>query len=198
MAPTTAAAVPDTNHSAYRIKSLDSPDAYPVWRIQMQDILSDLNLWIIVDGTSTVPATGADEIAAWTAKDRKALSAIQLRISGSMITYVINATSSKAAWESLESVFNIQGAISQILIRRKLLRYTIEDGANMEEEVRTLRGYKEQLALLKDKIDDDQFALIILTALPKSWDSFIGSIDVSNLTSVAIIGRILAEDSTLR
>lgn len=183
----------DPNLSSYRIEALKGPDNYPVWRVQMRDILTDLGLWGHTDGTNVRPAD-ATQREAWDKNDRKALTAIRLRISGSMITYVLSATQSKAAWDSLESVFNIQGPISIIVVRRKLLRYVIEDEANLEEEIRTLRGWKEQLELLSDPLDDKQFALTILTALPESWDSFIGSVDLSQ-PSAAIIGRILGEES---
>ena len=64
----------------------------------------------------------------------------------------------------------------------------------MEEELHTLRELKEQLVLLKDtSLDEKQFSLILLTALPESWDSFIGSIDLTNLKSLEISGKILAE-----
>ncbi|KAJ3473639.1 hypothetical protein NLI96_g12899 [Meripilus lineatus] len=179
---------------SYRIKALDGSDTYPIWRVQMQDILTDMNLWDYVTGTQKQPTEAAGRTS-WTTSDRKALTAIRLRIAGTMMTYVMNATTSKQAWDSLSEMFHVQGPIAQILARRKLLRYMIDEGAQMEEEIRKMRGWKEQLSLLNHQIDDKEFALTILTALPESWDSFIGSIDASDLKSTTIIGRILAEDA---
>lgn len=66
----------------------------------------------------------------------------------------------------------------------------------MEEEVCILQRLKEQLTLLNNtSMDNKQFALTILTALPESWNAFIGSIDAQDLKSIDIIGRILSEDA---
>ncbi|KAJ3473570.1 hypothetical protein NLI96_g12937 [Meripilus lineatus] len=184
----------DNNISSYRIDSLKGPDHYPVWRVQMQDILTDLGLLKYTDGSEQKPTTDAAAIATWETNDRKALTALRLRISGSMINYVISATTSKQAWDSLAEVFNVQSPMAIVVLRRKMFHKRMEEGTDMEENIRKWREYKEKLALQGDVFDDKQYVLTILTALPPSWDPFIGSVDVSK-PSAEIIGRILAEDA---
>lgn len=110
-----------------------------------------------------------------------------------MMTYVLSSTTSKGAYDALANVFNVQGALAKVLARRKFLRYEIEEGANMEEEVRTIRQLKEELTLLGTVIPDDEFSLTLLTALPPSWDPFISSIGAVP-GSTDLIGRVIQED----
>ena len=59
-----------TPTSVYRINPLKGLENYPVWKIQMMDILTDLGLWGYVSRDMSRPAQGmADETAKWAWKD---------------------------------------------------------------------------------------------------------------------------------
>lgn len=184
----------DNASGSYRIEALKGAENYLAWRVQMADILVNQDLMKYADGTSTVPADAA-LAETWNTKDRKALTSIRLRVSSSMISHIMGATTSKDAWDTLKNVFNTQGPLAKILARRKLLRYAVEEGGTMEEEVRNMRKLKEELTLLGATVTDDEFSLTILTALPASWDPFISSMGSTIPSSSEIIGRILAEDA---
>ncbi|KAJ3475114.1 hypothetical protein NLI96_g12052 [Meripilus lineatus] len=184
----------NNNISSYWIDSLKGPDHYPMWRVQIQDILTDLGLLKYTDGSEQKPTTDVAAIALWETNNWKALIALQFWISESMINYVISATTSKGAWDFLAEVFNIQSPMVIVVLRQKMFHKRMEDGTDMEENIRKWREYKEKLALQGDIFNDKQYTLTILTALLPSWDPFIGSVDVSK-PSAEIIGQILAEDT---
>lgn len=184
----------ETSGGFYRIDPLKGPENWLSFQVQIQDILTDMGYMEYVDGTNPRPSDKS-LLPDWEKKDRKALVIIRLRVSPSIITYIMSATSSKEAWDTLKAVFSTQGALAKITARRKFLRYSIEEGANMEIEIRNIRMIKEELALLGTIVDDEEFALTILTALPISWDSFISSIGTTELKSSDLIGRILQEDA---
>lgn len=179
----------------YRIEALKGSENYTTWRVQMSDILTDMGLWEYVTGETPMPADKA-LAADWSKKDRKALTCIRLRVSNSMMAHVISASTSKEAFDALSNVFNNEGAVSLIVLRRKFLRYTIPEGADLEEEIRKIKGLWQEINLIqKPKITDNELASVILTALPSSWDPLIASVSLdATLTSASIIGRILQED----
>ena len=152
----------------YRIESLKGADNYLAWRIQMSDILFAYEVWDHIEGMATTRPEDTTLALIWDKADRKALTAIRLRISAGMMTYVLSVTMAKAAWDALANVFNTQGALAKVLARRRFLRYQIEEEASMEEEIRKIRQLREELALLNSKIEDDEFAITLLTALPLS------------------------------
>ena len=173
----------------------------PYWSVQIKDILTEAGLFDIVSGVAPRPALQTDKgdnsvaVNSWDAKDKRALANIRTRVSSTMISYVINAMTSKQAWDSLKAVFDVQGPVAVILKRRRFFWYAIPEGADIEEHVHALRTCSEKLSLLQDPISDRDFTLVLLTALPESWDSFVATIDVNTTKSVDLTGRILQEDA---
>ena len=184
-----------TSHTnVYRIEPLAGAENYAVWKIKMMDILTGLDLWDYVDGTTKMPETPT-ALAAWKKKDRSALSAIRLRVGDKMLVYVASAESAKDAWESLKAVLETQGALGIVLARRKLFRAECTEGTTIDDHIRTLRGYQEELHNLGQKIDGEEFSIVFLTSLLESWDNYIASIDTTALKdSAKLIARILEHD----
>src|SRR5215471_13529890 len=184
----------------YRIDPLKGPEHYPVWKIKMMDILTDSGLWEYVTGSKPRPADDAAGLPDWRKKDRSALSTIRLRIADANLVYVSGAETSKEAWDGLKNVFEPHGPIAIVMVRRKLFRAQCEEGGNVEEHIRTLRGYQEELNILspKNKITEEDFSITLLTSLPDSWNPFIASIDSTQLAnSNTLIAQILEEDRRL-
>lgn len=188
----------ETTSGSYRIESLKGTENWLSFQVQMLDILSDTGHLEYVDGTNKRPISDENKKLAWDKADRKALVMIRLRVSPSVITYIMSAKTSKEAWDSLSSVFTIKGALAEVLTRKKFFQYSIEDGADMEEEIWKLRSLKEQLTLLGVKIEDNEYSITMLTALPVSWGAFISSIGTPPPKPVDLVGRILQEDARRR
>ncbi|CDO72946.1 hypothetical protein BN946_scf185002.g131 [Trametes cinnabarina] len=193
----------DDSSSSYRIEPLTA-DNYHTWRTQMTDILAELELWENVTGAIEQPSD-TNLQAAWRKKDAKALRAIRLRVAKDALVYVQDAKTSKEAWDTLAETFQETGPIGIIEARRKLFRAQCAEGADIEEHLRKLRGYLSELHALGQTVSDADFAFIILTSLPESWNPFIRAIDPTDLTetepgkaprltSAKLITRILQED----
>lgn len=214
---------PKDSSNVYRIEALKGAENYATWRVKMEDILTSLDLWDYARGVVAVSTTPtAQQVAqhtadtaaavaagtpppaplatgltqdAWSKRDRAALTAIRLRVADAVIVYVSSAETSKVAWETLSSMFQPRGSIGVVLARRKFYRAECAPGGNIEEHVRMMRVYQEELNTLGQKILDADFAMTLLTSLPESWNSFIASIEITDQTkSTDIIARILQED----
>ena len=190
----------ETNNGSsnvYRIEPLKGADNYAVWKIKMMDILTDQGLWEYVD-PGTAPSD-TNQKPAWEKKDRTALSTIRLRVADKLLVYVASAKSSKDAWDTLKGLLEAQGPLGIVLARRKLFRAKCDDGTSIEDHIRTLRVYQEELQNLGQKIEDSEFSIILLTSLPDSWNNYISSIDSSALTNAPqLIARILEHDRRLK
>ncbi|CAK5271388.1 unnamed protein product [Mycena citricolor] len=62
----------------------------------MTDILTDMGLY----------ATDSNVIA-WEEKDRRALSAIRLRVADGPLIYITDAVTSKSAWDTLMDTYKV-------------------------------------------------------------------------------------------
>ena len=163
----------------------------------MMDILTDQGLWEYVH-PGTAPSD-AEQKTAWEKKDWTALSTIRLRVADKLLVYVASAKSAKEAWDTLKGLLEAQGPLGIVLARRKLFRAKCDDGTSIEDHIRTLRVYQEELHNLGQKIEDAEFSIILLTSLPDSWNSYISSIDTSVLDKAPqLIARILEHDRRLK
>jgi gag-polypeptide of LTR copia-type len=68
----------------------------------------------------------------------------------------------------------------------------------IEEHIRTLHGYQEELHSLGQKIEGEEFCIILLTSLPESWNNYIASIDTMDIKDTSkLIAHILEHDRQL-
>ena len=112
-----------------------------------------------------------------------------------MLVYVASSTTAKEAWDTLKSLLEAQGALRIVQAQRKLFRSQCEDNTSIEEHIRTLHGYQEELHSLGQKIDGEEFCIILLTSLPESWNNHIASIDTTDMKDASkLIARILEHD----
>ncbi|QRV90226.1 gag-polypeptide of LTR copia-type [Ceratobasidium sp. AG-Ba] len=219
----------DTNMSfttsVYRIPSLQGTENFNTWRIQMQDILTDLELIDYVTGakafpSDTPPKTGSgkqtaststqttstgpnDDQKAWSKADRKTLSQIRLRVDAHALTHIQSCTTSKAAWDLLINTFQVQGTVGLIDLRRKFFSHRMADGEDVEEHMRKMRDWFQQINIISPAaITEVDWITTLVASLPDTWDAFTQSIDFNfdfsdtNLLSSKIAdlrSRILAE-----
>ncbi|KAJ8522799.1 hypothetical protein ONZ45_g628 [Pleurotus djamor] len=187
--------------SIYRIDPLKGAENYSVWKIKMTDILTDLDLIGYVDGSEKKPDNDAPDLdkTAWSKKDKQALCTIRLRIADKLLVFAAGAKTSAEAWNAMRDMLEARGPIGIVLAHRKFFRAQCVEGMSIEEHIRMLRSYQEELHGLGQKIEDPEFSITLLTTLPESWNSFISAIDSSTLEkSAPLIARILEEDYRLQ
>ena len=164
----------ETNGSLniYRIEPLKGVNNYMVWRIKV---------WEYID-PKMVPSD-VNQKPAWEKKDRTALSMIWLWVADKLLVYGVSSKSSKEACDTLKGLLEAQGPLGIVLAQQKLFQAKCDDGTSIEDHIRTLRGYQEELHNLRQKIADKEFSIILLMLLQDSWNNYISSIDSSVLTN---------------
>ena len=168
-----------SDQSVYKIEALRGSENYVTWVVKMKDILADLELLEHV----TEPKGGkkdtltADEVTAWTKKDRKALVHIRVRVHETLIAEISSATTALEAWDKLKKAYGSGGFSTIIQKRKTLFRAELAEGEDAVEHIRKLRAIAADLALLGEAINDVDLALVIMTSLPPSYNSLIGSFD---------------------
>lgn len=193
--------------SSYHIDPLRGEDNYNTWRVQLTDLLNELEIWGHVSGDEPKPTETA-LLPKWTKKDAKALRAIRFRVANDIVVYVQDTTSSKDAWDTLTETFRPAGPIGIVTARRKLFCAQCPEGGDIEEHLRQLHGYRSELHTYGQTLSDSDFSMTVLTSLPDSWDPFICAIDLSDLaaatnetpklTLAKLIARIMQEGRRLK
>ncbi|KAG9079335.1 hypothetical protein FS749_008602 [Ceratobasidium sp. UAMH 11750] len=87
----------------YSISKLEGHENYPVWRIQMEDMFHNTDVWDIVEGRTTRPANASDSQTAWDCKNTAALCTLRCRVDTGPIIHVARATLVSEAWTILKT-----------------------------------------------------------------------------------------------
>jgi hypothetical protein len=191
----------------HRIAPLRGSDNYNVWRIQMEDILTDLNLYGYPTKTESIPdakqTMDNDEYVTWLKLDRKALSNIRLRVDGNVLTHIQACKTSADAWDLLASTFQVTGTVGLIDLRRKFFSHRMAESEDIEEHIQQMREWFQQINLIAPgSVTEVDWIVTLVASLPDSWDAFTQSISFQFTTSDAnalaneisnLRSRILAE-----
>ncbi|KAF8690093.1 Encoded by, partial [Rhizoctonia solani] len=188
--------------SLHRIPPLQGANNYNVWRIQMEDVLTNLDLYGHADGSKLKPnskvevaITGRKDnegnrlpdlevdsnnplYASWIKADRKALSNIRLRVDGSVLTHIQGCTTAADAWSTLEATFQVKGTVGLIDLRRRFFSHWMTNGEDIEEHIQQMRGWYQQInSISKDSCTEVDWITTLIASLPDSWDTFTQSVN---------------------
>ncbi|KAF8749245.1 Reverse transcriptase (RNA-dependent DNA polymerase) [Rhizoctonia solani] len=172
-----------------------------MWRTQMEDILTNLDLYGYVNGTITMPSlttttttpsasgssgkdaqastsTGTNkEYLKWSKSNRKALVNIRLRVDGNVLTHIQGCTTSADAWNTLATTFQVKGTVGLIDLQRKFFSHRMTDGEDIEEHIQRMRGWFQRINNIKpNSINEANWITTLVASLPDSWDSFTQSV----------------------
>ena len=188
---------------SYRIEPLKAHNWMP-WKRQMLAVLRDqgLDKYLEDDAPIVSDSTKADEVKAlqkWKEGDRKTQARIELAISDSEMVHVMGAKTAKEMWKQLSTVKESRGQMGMLAARRRLMRTTAEEGFNMADHIATLRQIQEELHVMGNVVTDEDFAMILVTSLPESWDTFTTTFfrsrsnQTSKIQSQELVGILIDE-----
>lgn len=185
-----------------RFEFLRGEENYPPWKIKfgawgtLKGYMSHISRKKTVQpappaGTSPDAVMIAAQ-EAWDEEDEKVLAALRLKVADPLLDYVSKpGQTAKQAWDTLSDLYEPNGTLGIVLCRRDLYRATCEEGEDVTEHLRWMDMLLNNLMRLKQMISDPDYALIILTSLPPSWNDFINTLTEADLqSSVKVVQRI--------
>ncbi|QRW11079.1 integrase core domain protein [Ceratobasidium sp. AG-Ba] len=174
---------PIVTGSLHRIAPLRGSENYNMWRVQMEDILTDLDLYGYVDLSNPLPDDKSSDyesaLKSWAASDRKALSNIRLRVDGSVLTHIQGCKTSADAWDILAATFQVKGTVGLIDLRRKLFSRRMAESEEVEEHIQRMREWFEQInQIAPGSLTEVDWITTLVASLPDSWDAFTQTISL--------------------
>jgi hypothetical protein len=93
------------------------------------------------------------------------------------------------AWKSLTSQYKISSDLAMVTAQRDLRNTTYADGNDFPTHISNLRTKWAIANSAGAKIDDTDFRMIVLSSLPESWDSVVGTLYEAK-SSADVINRL--------
>ena len=97
------------------------------------------------------------------------------------------------AWKVLKDDFEKRSRMFTIDLWRWLQDVHCEDNRNVRTHFDNLRNMREELAALSESIPDWDFAAIILSSLPKSYDTYLSTITAT----LSVLGKEVDPDALI-
>ena len=148
----------------------------------MLAVLHDLGLESYIAKDATAPGFSNPQIPTkdkevtlkkWRKGNAKAWTQIELVVGDTEMVHLSGADTAKEMWDQLCMVKEAKGRIGVLATRRTLYRMEAnENSFDMVEHVSKLRRLQEELHLMDNKVNDEDFIMILLTSLPESWDGY--------------------------
>src|SRR5271170_3950289 len=190
---------PNTNTEleTYKVEPLKGSANYRTWKFSMRMVLQARDLWEVVSGEEVKPET-EKAAQAWDKKARKALAVIALAMTGEEKENIIECTTPKEAWDSLEKLYEGKGRNRKFMLLHELFHLSVERKETMDAYLRAVREKMSELSTIGLKLEDDIKLAIILNGLPEKYRYLVVSlenqekIDFDELTA-----RLMEEEKKL-
>jgi hypothetical protein len=121
---------------------------YREWCFDIKNILVIETVWSAIEG---YPAEGTTPISIKKQKVEKARAIICLTLEPQVKSYVVQTTTAKEAWNTLERTFKDEGVNSWISILTDLCSMKLEDYKSMHEYVNTFMSTNLRLVSMGKK-----------------------------------------------
>jgi hypothetical protein len=181
------------------------------WRRRMLAVLRELKLekYIIGDSktkpvlSTTAPIITSADITSWEEGESKVRIRLELAISDVEMVHIISAKTAGAVWDWLTQVKETKGRLRILATWRALYRASAEESFDMVDHILKLHGLQADLTLMENPVEDEDFAMVLITSLPDSWDSFTTSwmgsqSDKKVISTTDLIPLLLEEDRRQR
>ncbi|QRV78044.1 Retrovirus-related Pol polyprotein from transposon TNT 1-94 [Ceratobasidium sp. AG-Ba] len=170
----TATAVLPSSSGSIRIPPLRGSENWRIWRVRMEDLLGELELIEYVDGTKAQPSSGASGLDDWLKSDRKARGIIRRCVDDNVMTNILACETSSEVWTQLKQLYEVADIVAIIELRRNFFSHRMLDETRIDDHVRTMRSWYDQLRAIDSNLANDfDWAIALIASLPLSWDVFI-------------------------
>jgi hypothetical protein len=175
---------------------------YTDWRIKMEALLEEKELWDIVSGNETMPTTGPNSKAtkAFLRKQRLARAKIILHVEDSQLPHT-RYNDPKEIWDSLARVHRSRGFGTLLSMRRRFFSMTKQDSQPMQAWIASMRHAAFELEAADFVVRDINLIIALTQGLPESYSSVIVSLNATppdQLKPDSVIIRLLNEETCQR
>ena len=143
------------------------------------------------DGTeipvpTTVMEVYTKTLRNWMLQEAIAKQQIASTIPDLLYLNIKSKTTTKEMWDALKNEFETRSKMFTIDLHKKLQEIRCTEGGDVRAHFESMTVLREDLAALGDKIDNSDYAAIILGSLPKTYGTFLaavsGAMKIANQT----------------
>jgi hypothetical protein len=143
---------------------------------------------------ATAPATTKPDV--WAKLDRVAHATIRMHLSEFVYYTVQSCTTMSELWKTLSDTYEKKVAATKIYLIRRLYNLRIKESDSITAHLNDYEGIISQLSAQGMTIDDELKALLLMSSLPPSWETFVTT--VCNASAAPFYRKILGGKRSFR
>ncbi|KAL8550371.1 hypothetical protein ACS0TY_008987 [Phlomoides rotata] len=165
------------------VEKFTGKNDFGLWKVKMKALLVHHGL------SGALKTDESEESSAAAVKkveiNEKAHSAIILCLGDKPLREVCKEKIAIDVWRKLDSLYQTKSVSNKLFVKQKLLDFRMLDGKDLNEQLDTFNRYIDDLEDLDVKLEDDDKALMLLNALPRSLENFKDSVLFGNQDGVS-------------
>lgn len=178
----------------YGVEPFDGSN-FTLWARRIESIFAAKNLDIYLK--QEADAAKADEVAA----SKKAYALMLSFLSNKVLVSLAEESTCAMIFSKLRAIYLREGAVSQILVRKRLASLKKKKETTMQEHFDEVSALVNQLKSCGVKVNDMDIIVYLLMSLPAEYDSSKSAIEnqpSENLTLEFVYGRLLDAEALMK
>ncbi|MCO5563894.1 hypothetical protein L7F22_017545 [Adiantum nelumboides] len=186
---------------SYKLDKLTDKNYFP-WRMTMEIMLQKLDLLKIVDGSKPCPdrtqPANANAVRDWDAHDLNARLELLLHMDDTQKQSVRTLTTANAIWLQLQDTYQQRTVGSQVNNLKALVNMSMQEDQEVDRFIQTWRLKMDDVSLAGLDLPVRVQAILLLAALPSSWQSFTSTQSNVATLSVPTLVPLILQEAALR
>ena len=180
----------------FRVEKFNSQN-YELWKMQMEDYLSQKYLYQPLSGKAEKPMSMID--TEWDILDRKALETIWLCLATLVAFNISKEMTTDGLMLTLAKLYEKPSASNKVFIMKHLFNMKTSEGGYVADHSNEFNIVTSQLSSIEVTFDDEVRALLFLCSLLESWNGLVMAISNSVFGSSTLkfddmVGAIISEE----
>ncbi|KAM1533333.1 hypothetical protein ACFX10_007250 [Malus domestica] len=152
----------------FEIEKFIGTNNFTLWQCEVKDVLIQQGLLAVL---GDMPMMMKKE--EWQQLNAHACFTIRLCLGKAQKYGVMNISSAKELWDTLESKYLKKSAENRLYLKSKLYRFQYKEGTKMIDHLEEFNKMVAELLNLEETIKDEDKALILMNSLPESYESYV-------------------------
>ena len=162
----------------FNIERFDGKINFNIWQSNFKDVLVQQGLLKALQGKKP-ESMAADE---WEELEAKAVSTIRLSLAPEIKYSVLNEKSPSALWAKLEKIYMSNSLTNRLYLKKQLYGLKMSEGSDVRNHINQFNKCITQLLSLEVEIEAEDQAIILLSSLPRSYETLVTTLLVGKTT----------------
>ena len=150
---------------------LEGASNFSSWKIRLLIVLREMELEKYIESNLPMPKNESEKVT-WK-RHNKAMKIIIDSVKDHILLSIANLQTAFEMFSSIQNTFEINNTSRLLTLKQDLLYIKMKNGESITSYFLRITKLKDQLATMKNQVDDKELSMISLRGLPLSWETFI-------------------------